>query len=161
MPDTLSEFGRLPAGAGPILESVGVLPFRWGAEGSLEVMMVTARADASRWIFPKGKMHRFFSGARSAAKEAYEEAGIRGTPMPRVVVSDYVAKGAGFQLVHYYLFRIEEVLPHWPEERERERLLVSCGEAADRIASRSLRAALLQLDHLIERHTAKPGRRKR
>jgi 8-oxo-dGTP pyrophosphatase MutT (NUDIX family) len=53
----------------------GVLPYRFTETNSLEVLLVRTR-QTRRWIIPKGKG---LKPPKSAAREAYEEAGIRGT----------------------------------------------------------------------------------
>jgi 8-oxo-dGTP pyrophosphatase MutT (NUDIX family) len=56
----------------------GVLPYRFTETNSLEVLLVTTR-QTRRWIVPKGWPIKGLKPPRSAAREAYEEAGIRGT----------------------------------------------------------------------------------
>jgi len=56
----------------------GVLPYRFTETNSLEVLLVTTR-QTRRWIIPKGWPLKELKPPKSAAREAYEEAGIRGT----------------------------------------------------------------------------------
>lgn len=56
----------------------GVLPYRFTDIGSLEMLLVTTR-ETKRWIIPKGWPIKGLKPPKSAAREAYEEAGIRGT----------------------------------------------------------------------------------
>ena len=56
----------------------GVLPYQFTDTNSLEVLLVTTR-QTRRWIIPKGWPIKGLKPPRSAAREAYEEAGIRGT----------------------------------------------------------------------------------
>lgn len=46
-------------------------------DGDTQILLVTSR-DTGRWVLPKGWTEKGLSGARLAAKEAYEEAGIVG-----------------------------------------------------------------------------------
>ena len=55
----------------------GALPYRFAADGSLEVLIVTTRRTR-RWIIPKGWPIHGLTPAKSAAREAFEEAGVRG-----------------------------------------------------------------------------------
>src|SRR5688572_19108780 len=55
----------------------GALPYRVGRDGVVEILLVTSRGTR-RWIIPKGWPIKGLKPARSAAREAYEEAGVRG-----------------------------------------------------------------------------------
>jgi 8-oxo-dGTP pyrophosphatase MutT (NUDIX family) len=53
------------------------LPYRFTQHGALEILIVTSR-QTRRWIVPKGWPIRGLKPGKSAAREAFEEAGIRG-----------------------------------------------------------------------------------
>ena len=53
------------------------LPYRFNADAALEFLLVTSR-QTKRWIIPKGWPIKGLKPARSAAREAFEEAGVRG-----------------------------------------------------------------------------------
>ena len=55
----------------------GVLPYTLTESGSLEILLVTTR-QTRRWIIPKGWPIKGLKAPQSAAREAYEEAGVRG-----------------------------------------------------------------------------------
>src|SRR5258708_7732746 len=55
----------------------GALPYRFTPEASLEILLVTTR-QTKRWIIPKGWPIKRLKPAKSAAREAFEEAGVRG-----------------------------------------------------------------------------------
>ena len=59
----------------PILQ-VAALCYRRSAKG-LRILLITSR-DTGRWIIPKGWPMRNRSEAQAAAREAWEEAGLRG-----------------------------------------------------------------------------------
>src|SRR6476661_3610138 len=61
----------------------GALPYRLGS-ASVEVLLVTSRAT-KRWIIPKGWPIKGLTPAKAAAREAYEEAGVRGRVAGRAV----------------------------------------------------------------------------
>lgn len=56
----------------------GALPYRFGEAGTPEFLLVTTR-ESKRWIIPKGGPIKGLKPSKSAAQEAFEEAGIRGT----------------------------------------------------------------------------------
>jgi 8-oxo-dGTP pyrophosphatase MutT (NUDIX family) len=55
----------------------GVLPYRFSQDAALEILLVTTRGTR-RWIVPKGWPIKGLSPVKSAAREAFEEAGVTG-----------------------------------------------------------------------------------
>ena len=55
----------------------GALPYRFSPYAALEVLILTTRRTRS-WIIPKGWPIRGLRPEKSAAREAWEEAGVRG-----------------------------------------------------------------------------------
>ena len=55
----------------------GALPDRLDDDASVEVLLVTSR-ETKRWIIPKGWRIKGLKPSKAAAREAYEEAGVRG-----------------------------------------------------------------------------------
>jgi 8-oxo-dGTP pyrophosphatase MutT (NUDIX family) len=55
----------------------GALPYRFTQHAALEVLLVTTR-ETRRWIVPKGWPIKGLRPAKSAAREAFEEAGVIG-----------------------------------------------------------------------------------
>jgi 8-oxo-dGTP pyrophosphatase MutT (NUDIX family) len=55
----------------------GALPYRFSQDAALEILLVTTRGTR-RWIVPKGWPIRGLRPAKSAAREAFEEAGVTG-----------------------------------------------------------------------------------
>ena len=56
---------------------VGALPFRHGRDGQTKILLVTSR-ESRRWVIPKGWPMKGRKPFQAAAREAYEEAGLRG-----------------------------------------------------------------------------------
>jgi 8-oxo-dGTP pyrophosphatase MutT (NUDIX family) len=61
----------------PTRVQYGALPYRLDDDGSVEVLLVTSR-ETKRWIIPKGWPIKGLKPSKAAAREAYEEAGVRG-----------------------------------------------------------------------------------
>ena len=55
----------------------GALPYRFMHDAELEILLITTR-QSKRWIIPKGWPIKGLRPAKSAAREAFEEAGVRG-----------------------------------------------------------------------------------
>ncbi|TVQ30228.1 MAG: NUDIX domain-containing protein [Geminicoccaceae bacterium] len=103
---------------------VAALPVRVGAAGP-EVLLVTSR-DTGRWIAPKGWQQRGVTGADMAAREAYEEAGVRGAVAAEPLATyQYAKRLKGERLraceVDVHLLQVEEELADWPERQQRQR----------------------------------------
>ena len=103
----------------------GVLPYRFTDTNSLEVLLVTTR-QTRRWIIPKGWPIKGLKPPRSAAREAYEEAGIRGTVGAKSIgVFSYEksleANGGSVPCeVRVFPMIVKRQLDTWPEAHERE-----------------------------------------
>ncbi len=101
------------------LHQFGAIPVR-AAHGPASILLVTSRGSG-RWIIPEGWQVRGLTPAESAAREAYEEAGVRGT-IAGGTIGRFDAKKRGMTLgVGVFVLRVEHVLANWPEMRERER----------------------------------------
>jgi 8-oxo-dGTP pyrophosphatase MutT (NUDIX family) len=55
----------------------GALPYRFTHDAELEILLLTTR-QSKRWIIPKGWPIKGLRPAKAAAREAFEEAGVRG-----------------------------------------------------------------------------------
>ena len=56
---------------------VAALPLRQAKDGTLEILLVTSR-DTGRWIIPKGWPSKRLKDCKVAAREARQEAGVKG-----------------------------------------------------------------------------------
>jgi 8-oxo-dGTP pyrophosphatase MutT (NUDIX family) len=101
------------------------LPYRIAKTGSLELLLVTTR-QTKRWIIPKGWPVKGLKPAKSAAREAYEEAGIRGAISAKPIGSFSYEKrleANGFTVpceVQVFALSVRRQLKRWPEACERD-----------------------------------------
>lgn len=124
------------------------LPVRRGP-GGIEVLMVTSR-ETRRWILPKGWAEPGVSPAAMAAREAWEEAGVRGRaaeePFGTYRYEKRLPRGRTVGcLVSVYLLAVEEELEDWPERGERERRWFTPGQAAMACGEPGLVGTLLRV----------------
>jgi 8-oxo-dGTP pyrophosphatase MutT (NUDIX family) len=112
----------------------GALPYRITEAGTLEVLLITSRTRR-RWIIPKGWPIKGRKPAKSAAREAYEEAGVRGTtsakPIGRFVydkIRDEDGRAVPCEVVVFGL-KVKRQLTTWPEAKERELRWLSPADA--------------------------------
>jgi len=89
-------------------------------DGRIEVLLVTA-TRSKKWILPKGIIEQGMTPADSAAKEAWEEAGVTGTMDARSLGRFSISKWGAECSVE--VFRMDAVLEadRWPESGSRKR----------------------------------------
>jgi 8-oxo-dGTP pyrophosphatase MutT (NUDIX family) len=110
------------------------LPFRRRGGSRPQVMLVTSR-ETRRWIIPKGWPKKGKAPHRSAAREAYEEAGVVGTVGRRSVGSfsyEKRLKDGGVVVCEVSVFGLEVKRQNkkWPEKNERQVKWLSARKAA-------------------------------
>lgn len=128
---------------------VAAIPVRRSESGAVEVLLVTSR-ETRRWVVPKGWPWRKIKDHEAAAGEAWEEAGVRGHPIPESIGTftyDKRRNGDQRQLtVSVYLLEVSEIAEQWPEIDERQRQWFSPAAAAGLVAEPELKVILLQLE---------------
>jgi 8-oxo-dGTP pyrophosphatase MutT (NUDIX family) len=128
----------------PLLQ-VGALVYRRGRRG-LEILLITSR-ETHRWVIPKGWPHRGLSLPRSALKEVWEEAGVRGSVAQHPVgffaydKRSLIAPPARV-IVTVYPVRFVSQDTRWPEHGLRDIAWVAPAEAASRVEEPDLAALL-------------------
>jgi 8-oxo-dGTP pyrophosphatase MutT (NUDIX family) len=144
----------------------GALPYRFDSEAGVEVLLVTSRGTR-QWIIPKGWPIKGFRPAKTAAREAYEEAGIRGRvagrPLGRYVYEKRIEeRTTSFPCeVQVFPLLVKRQLKKWPECKQRTVRWFSPVEAATLVKDNNLRHLILQLeDHKgLVRRKGKRARR--
>ena len=145
MPDGLS---RDPRAQGVARRQSAALPLL-GDGDALRVVLVTSR-ETRRWVVPKGWIEPNEPPHSSAAREAFEEAGLHGeaesAPLGLYAYPKRFGSGAVVSTeVLVFRFRVSQLLEDWPERRERERRLFVPHVAADLVAEPGLAALLRSL----------------
>nr|MEA2798666.1 hypothetical protein [Phenylobacterium sp.] len=110
------------------------LPWRRGAAGEVEVLLITSR-ETRRWVIPKGWPIKGMKSAKSAAQEAFEESGVRGKVGKRPMGSyayDKRLKNGRLQHVRVAVFplQVDSEAEAYPEAGQREKLWLPLPEAA-------------------------------
>lgn len=126
----------------PLLES-GVLAFRYEGNGEPLVLLISKRRS-KKWGIPKGRIPPHMSFPESAAREAFEEAGVVGRVSPSPIGMFRAEKSGANPLVRQiievwvYLLEVTEALPDWPEKGKRTIRWVSCEAAARQLREPAL-----------------------
>ena len=143
-----SHLGLFPQERAEPRSQYGALCWRLRRD-SLQVLLVTSR-DTGRWVIPKGWPHANQDGANSAAREAWEEAGVEGKVDARclgVFAYDKVqpADPSVPCVVGVYGLRVDRLLRRFPERNQRRRKWFSVEKAAKLVAEPELRALMLAM----------------
>ena len=122
----------------------GALAYRRREKGKLEILLVSKKRS-KRWGIPKGRVNASLSFGETAAKEAYEEAGVAGRVSPNSVGMFRAKKGTPIPKtieVWVYLLEVD-----CPEKEKRQTRWLSC-----EVAARELREPVLtDLCHRLAR----------
>jgi 8-oxo-dGTP pyrophosphatase MutT (NUDIX family) len=132
-----------------VVQQYGALPFSITEKGEIRVLLVTTRRRHD-WIIPKGWPIQELTPAATAAREAYEEAGLVGTiagdePFGwfHYVKRKNTRRSVTFE-VSVFLFAVERQLRKWPEKSERETKWFAPEDAATLVAQTGLADLLLR-----------------
>jgi 8-oxo-dGTP pyrophosphatase MutT (NUDIX family) len=131
------------------------LPYRPTGAAGTEVMLVTSRGR-QRWIIPKGWPHSGRAPCDSAAREAFEEAGVLGLVGRRSLGSfRYKKRLVAVFDVHVFPLNVVRQRQQWPEKNQRDTKWVSVKEAAATVQNVRLREIIRRWAQM----TAAPKRR--
>jgi 8-oxo-dGTP pyrophosphatase MutT (NUDIX family) len=123
-----------------VFNQSGVIPYRI-ENGKVEVLLITSR-DRQSWVMPKGGIPDGMSPPESAAKEAWEEAGVIGQVSHREIGTyTYRKQGKNYQ-VKMYLLPVEMLSEDYPEAEHRKRQWLDVPKAMRRIKTSSLKRIL-------------------
>jgi 8-oxo-dGTP pyrophosphatase MutT (NUDIX family) len=101
----------------------GALPYRFNDAGALKVLLITTK-QSKRWIVPKERPIGGLKPAKCAAREALEEAGVRGAVGKKPIGAFHFVKTVqdGPSLlcrVRVYPMKVKRQMRRWPEAPHR------------------------------------------
>ncbi len=138
---------------------VAALPLRQTKNGATEILLVTSR-ETGRWIIPKGWTSKRLKDPKAAAREAREEAGVKGKIFRKAIGSYRYNKrelGAGVLIeVRVFLLKVSKHCKRWPEKRQRQRAWFDLRDAASKVSDPELSTLI---DALLERNGGSPSRK--
>lgn len=111
-----------------------------------QVLLVTSR-DTGRWVIPKGWLIPGLSAHDSAAREAWEEAGVEGMVLdvPLGLFAYDKVMGAGSSIpciVSVYPLQVNVLRNRFPESKQRRRKWFTPQKAANKVIEPGLRDIL-------------------
>lgn len=124
----------------------GVIPYR-ERKGELEILLITSR-NKRRWIIPKGIIEHDFSARNSAAKEALEEAGVKGSVQSKPLGIYRHRKWGRTCTVKVYPMLVTRIFKVW-EEADRDRKWVSLEKALKLVSDGGLKRVMKKLPETI------------
>jgi 8-oxo-dGTP pyrophosphatase MutT (NUDIX family) len=132
-------------GQGAAARQVAALCWR-RLRGDVEVLLITSR-ETGRWVIPKGWPIGGLTAPQAAAREAWEEAGVRGQVQSQPLgefLYDKVTGVAKAKRCNVAVFALEvgELKDRFPEVGQRKRSWFAANEAATLVAEPDLRTLL-------------------
>lgn len=129
-------------------QQVAALPYRTGAQGHVEVMLITSR-ETKRWVIPKGNRIAGLKPHEAAAEEAFEEAGLTGIGCPSALGSFRYEKrlsrgGLRPTKVQVFPLAVIRQADIWPELGERECRWFSLPDAVEAVDEPELKAMIAE-----------------
>lgn len=125
------------------------LPWRYSGAGR-EVLLISSR-DTGRWVIPKGWPIKGLTPAQTAAREAYEEAGLGGQVSKKPIGAFEYGKRLNNGKVlptKVEVFALEQMVQHrdWPEQGQRTLRWFSVPEAAEAVEEPELKDIIRKLE---------------
>ncbi len=125
-----------------------VIPYRLN-EGEVQILIIRSSGD-KHWVVPKGIADPGYTLQDSAAKEAWEEAGVEGKVIPEALGSFQYQKWGATCSVTVDPMEVTHLVPvaQW-QERHRGRRWVSAADAASLLNQHALASMVLKLDQQL------------
>ena len=133
-----------------MINQYAALPYRLDEAGKLEILLITSK-ERRRWVIPKGNPIPSMTNYETAAREAFEEAGVEGGIAPEPVGSYRYMKRrrSGMEvpaLVTVHPLLVSRQAKHWPERGERQVRWFDPEAAAEAVEEPELKVIILSLN---------------
>ncbi len=110
--------------------------------------MVTSSSNKN-WVIPKGRIEKLMSPEKSAAKEAFEEAGVIGDVSDNVFAKYNYNKRGNKCRVSVYPLEVSKILVQWDEMDKRDRRVLEVG-AAIQLIKKEQKGILRKFQKMID-----------
>ena len=149
---TLLAKARSRPAAGEPARQYAALPVRIADDGGLEIMLVTSRGTR-RWIIPKGWPMPHRAPGETAAREAFEEAGLVGDlqddgPAGTYTYRKRLQSGRSITVeVDVFVLRVSRQRRRWPERAQRTTRWYDPATASSLVQEPDLAELILRIGH--------------
>lgn len=138
----------------PVRMQCAALCYRFRKKSATPEMLVITSRDTGRWVIPKGWPMEGKMCHEAAAREAYEEAGVKGDASPDRIGFYMYDKGLNSGLkvecmVQVYPMVVLDIAKNFPEKGSRKSEWVSFEEASKRVAEPMLRDLILDFEQRL------------
>ena len=146
-----SKRGTVAIGAPAMAPRLQVAALCWRkSRKGLRILLITSR-DTGRWVIPKGWPMRHRSDAEAAAREAFEEAGLRGIVAERSIglytyQKTLAPKRQVLVAVRVFPLEVREMVRQYPETGQRRVKWFGPQAAASRVTEPELKALIRGFD---------------
>ncbi|WEX91782.1 NUDIX domain-containing protein (plasmid) [Sinorhizobium garamanticum] len=125
------------------VEQAGAICFRTSAKDPPEVLLVASRRNG-RWGIPKGRIETGETSGMAAAREALEEAGVKGRVSTDAIGSFVYTKNSSELAYHInvHLLEVQEMLVDFPEKESRTLRWAPIATAVEEVSRAELRNLL-------------------
>lgn len=130
----------------PDVEQAGAICIRRTKKGSLRILLVGSKRNG-RWGLPKGHIEQNETSREAAGREAFEEAGIRGTVEDQSFGTFTYFKDSSVRRykVTAHILAVSSVAKSFPEKATRKRRWFSLSQAIAEASQPGLRVLLQEL----------------
>ena len=129
-----------------MLNQYAALPYRVNEAGEPEILLITSR-ERGRWVIPKGNPIPSMMNYETAAREAFEEAGVEGG-IATESIGDYrymKRRRSGLEVpavVTVYPMLVSRQAKRWPERGQRQLRWFPPAEAAEAVEEPELKTII-------------------
>lgn len=129
---------------------VAALCWRRNRKGRIRILLITSR-ETRRWVIPKGWPMHNRTSAGAAEREAFEEAGVRGSVIDKCIGLYTYEKVLGRKktiplVVQVFPLEVESILKKYPENGQRRGQWFSRSKAARKVREPDLKALIRTFD---------------
>lgn len=133
------------------MHKIGVVPFKLKND-AVDLMFITSQTR-QRWVLPKGNPERNETPEDVCHREAFEEAGIKGTILSRFPITTVITRKQNGDIeklpVTYYPMLVDHEAKKWPEHRERKRRWVPYSRFKKLVRDDDVRKIVRNFDDLL------------
>ena len=103
----------------PISQRAGVVAYRLKESSEVEILLITARINPQKWIFPVGMVDSGESLQQTAARECAEESGFSVEVGPKLGRVEF-DEGTSINRMNFFIARVTGELENYETDRQRK-----------------------------------------